>query len=219
MTDVSVSERYAWSLIMKTAIVLLIFWITVYLLLGFIEFAGMQVELAQGSDNAAVILALAISSFVLISILEFVYVNLLKRDILLRYDDSAIALDYGLIGKKHIIIDYKDVKEAHTAAERLMFIDNALDVSTVVVHGNQTVSIPGIRNASRITKDINDRASSKKEKKVDSHEILMKEIVTLRSEVATLKKKLEEKEKKETAHKEEKEPKKKFVMKPFEESM
>lgn len=219
MADVSPSERYAWSLIIKTGIVFSVFWITVYLLLGFIGFAGMNVQLAAGNDNGAVILALAVSSFVLASILEFVYVNLLKRSLSLSYNDSAVTFRYGFIGKNQVVIEYKDLKEAHTVSESLNFVDNAVGVSTVVVHGNQTMSIPGIKNASEIIKEIGDRASAKKEKKADAHEILAKEVISLKSEVAALKKKLEEKEKKETSHREDKEPKKKFVLKPFEESM
>jgi regulator of replication initiation timing len=53
---------------------------------------------------------------------------------------------------------------------------------------------------------------------MDPMEIVMKELTALKTEVTDLRKKLEEKEKKERNREEEK-PKKKFVLRPFEEAL
>ncbi|VVB73612.1 Uncharacterised protein [uncultured archaeon] len=219
MADVAISENYALSLIVKTAIVLAVFWTTVNVLIGFLEFAGMRVELAAGSDNGAVIMTLAAGSFALLAILEFLYVNLLKRTISMKYDDTAVTLSSGLIGKNQTIVPYSGIKSAHVGEVGLKFIDDYLGIATVVVHGDRTVNFPGVKNASQIVKEISDRAAAKKEKKADPMELVMKEITALKTEVTDLRKKLEENEKKERSAREGERPKKKFVLRPFEEAL
>jgi hypothetical protein len=219
MAEVTVSESYAWSLIIKTAVALVVFWTTVNILIGFLEFTGMRVELASGSDNGAVLITLAGGSFVFLALLEFIYVNLLKRTMSMKYDDSAVTLSSGLIGKSQTVIPYGGVKSVHTSDERLRFIDDYLGIATVVVHGDQTVIIPGVKNAAQIVKEIGDRAASKKEKKADPMELVMKELTALKTEVTDLRKKIEEKERKDRSAKEEEKPKKKFVLRPFEEAL
>ena len=217
MAEITVSERYAWSLIMKTAVALAIFWTTVNILIGFLEFAGMRVELASGSDNGAVLITLAAGSFVLLALLEFIYVNLLKRTISMKYDDSAVTLSSGFIGRNQTIILYNVIKSVHIGEERLKFIDDSLGIATMVIHGDQTISVPGVKNAAQIVKEISDRAALKKEKKADPMELVMKELTALKTEVTDLRKKIEERERKERLSKEEEKPKKKFVLRPFEE--
>ena len=219
MAEVTVSEKYAWSLIIKTAIALAIFWTTVNVLIGFLDFTGMSMELAHGSDNGTVLLNLAIGSFVLLALLEFLYVNLLKRTMSMKYDDSAITLSSGIIGKSQTVIPYSGIKSAHTSGDVLKFMDNYLGISTVVIHGDQTISVPGVKNAVQIVREIGDRAASKKEKKMDPMELVMKELTALKTEVTDLRKKLEEKEKRERSAKEEEKPKRKFILRPFEEAL
>ena len=219
MAEVTVSERYAWSLIIKTAMALAIFWTTVDILIGFLEFAGIRVEFASGSDNGTVLVTLAAGSFVLLALLEFVYVNLLKRTVSMKYDDSAVTLSSGLIGRSQTTVPYSGIKSAHTSEGILKFMDDYLGIATVVVHGDQTISIPGVRNAMQIVKEISDRAAAKKEKKVDPMELVMKELTALKTEVTDLRKKIEEKERKERSSKEEEKPKRKFILRPFEEAL
>ena len=219
MAEVTVSERYAWSLIMKTAAALVIFWATLNILIGFLEFTGMRMELVSGSDNGTVLITLAIGSFVLLAVLEFLYVNLLKRTVSMKYDDSAVTLSSGVIGRSQTIIPYSGIKSTHTSEEILKFMDDYLGIATVVVHGDQTISVPGVKNAVQIVREIGDRAASKKEKKADPMELVMKELTALKTEVTDLRKKLEENEKKERTAREEDKPKKKFALRPFEEAL
>jgi len=219
MTEVTVSGKHMLSIIIKTAIAMAVFWTTVYLLIWFLEFTGMQMELATGSNNDDVLLTLAAGSFVLMAALEFLYVNLLKGTTSLKYDDSAVTLSSGLLMKTQTIIPYGRIKSAHTADEKLRFIDNLLGIATIVVHGDQTISIPGVKNAVQVVKEIGDRAASKKEKKADPMELVMKELTALKTEVTDLRKKFEEKEKRERSAKEEEKPKRKFILRPFEEAL
>jgi len=219
MAIVTISEEYAWSLIAKTAVALAVFWITVSLMIGVLEFAGSKVELVAGGDNAQVIMMLAFASLIVFAIIEFVYVNLLKRTTSMKYDDSAITFSSGFIGKSETVMPFSGIKGVHTADERLKFIDNLFGIATITVHADQTMSVPGVKNAIQVVKEISDRAAAKKEKKADPMEIVMKEITELKAEVASLKKRLEEKERKERSTKDEERPKKKFVLRPFEEAL
>jgi membrane protein YdbS with pleckstrin-like domain len=219
MAAVTISEEYAWSLIAKTAVALAIFWITVSLMIGVLEFAGSRVELVAGGDNAQVIMMLAFASLILLAIIEFVYVNLLKRTTSMKYDDSAVTFSSGFIGRSETVMPFSGIKSVHTVDERLRFIDNLFGIATITVHADQTMIIPGVKNAIQVVKEISDRAAAKKEKKADPMELVMKEITALKTEVASLKKRLEEKERKERAGEERKEPKKKFVLRPFEEAL
>jgi UDP-2,3-diacylglucosamine pyrophosphatase LpxH len=137
----------------------------------------------------------------------------------MRYDDSVVTLSSGFIGRSQTVIPYSGIKSAHTSEEILKFMDNYLGIATVVIHGDQTISVPGVKNAIQIVKEIGDRVASKKEKKADPMELVMKELTALKTEVTDLRKKIEEKERKERTSKEEEKPKKKFALRPFEEAL
>ncbi|MCS7109422.1 MAG: hypothetical protein NZ903_01340 [Candidatus Micrarchaeota archaeon] len=217
MKEIRASKEYFLSLLSKILIILLVFWGIVYLLVELLESIGLKIEFSPAQENSIVILTLFIITFLILSIIAFVYYVLFVKPKRLYIEESGIKIVESF-SKKENFVPYSELSDAHCEEEIIGTIDKFFKIKSVKIHGTNTFLMKGIQNADDIVNEIRFKIESKKEKKIDPIVQLSEEIKMLKNEINELKLSIENL-KKSTKESKKTTDKKRFVLGPFEDTI
>lgn len=220
MKEIRTDKDYLVSLLIKIFLVIGVFWLVVSLVLTLLDSLNLRIVLSNGQDNSVVVFTLFLLTFIISALGAFIYYKLIMSNRVFTMDEKGIKISDGILKKKDVFIEYKNLKDAHCDDDNLAFIDKFFKISVLKIHGNETYYLYGIKNGEEIAKEIKLNIDLNKEKKVEPIDILMEEVKSLKKEIAELKSNIDSlKAKKETKQKPENQKKKRFLLGPFDEKI